>query len=123
MKEVKSLLDFSKGAIPERVQYELAKVLDNIQDPNTDEKPREITIKLVLTPDIDERKKVSIKAEISKKLRPTKPIQTAMQICAYKGENVGVELTANLDGQINLDGHAEERNIIRIFPQKAEKAI
>lgn len=52
----KSILEMSQGAILERVNYEMGKVIDNILDPNT--KPdakRKLTISLVLTPSSDRR--------------------------------------------------------------------
>lgn len=42
MKEVTSVLEFANAAAIERINYELAKVIENIQNPNTDEKPRYI---------------------------------------------------------------------------------
>lgn len=47
----KSILEMSMGAILERVDYEMGKVIDNILDPNT--KPtgkRKITVGLELIP-------------------------------------------------------------------------
>lgn len=52
----KSILEMSMGAILERVDYEMGKVLDNILDINT--KPdakRKITLNLTLTPAADRR--------------------------------------------------------------------
>ena len=45
MKEVKSLLDFADGASIERINYEMQKILENVTNPNTDEKPRKLVIK------------------------------------------------------------------------------
>lgn len=39
MKEVTSVLEFANAAAIERINYELVKVIENIQNPNTDEKP------------------------------------------------------------------------------------
>ena len=38
MKQVESILDFADGATNERINYELMKIVENIQNPNTDEK-------------------------------------------------------------------------------------
>ena len=40
MKQVSSILDFAGGASVERINYELQKILENVVNPNTDEKPR-----------------------------------------------------------------------------------
>lgn len=34
-----SILDMAIGAIKERADYEMARIIDNILDPNTDPKP------------------------------------------------------------------------------------
>lgn len=52
----KSILEMSMGAILERVDYEMGKVIDNILDPNT--KPtgkRKITVGLELIPSADRK--------------------------------------------------------------------
>ena len=36
MKQVNSVLDFANGAMTERINYELIKVMENIKNPNTD---------------------------------------------------------------------------------------
>lgn len=35
MKQVNSVLDFANGAMTERINYELTKVMENIKNPNT----------------------------------------------------------------------------------------
>lgn len=39
MKQVTSVLDFANAAAIERINYELIKVIENLQNPNTDENP------------------------------------------------------------------------------------
>lgn len=39
MKEVTSVLEFANAAAIERINYELVKVIENIQNPNTDDAP------------------------------------------------------------------------------------
>lgn len=52
----KSILEMSMGAILERVDYEMGKVLDNILDPNTKATgKRKITVGLELVPSADRR--------------------------------------------------------------------
>lgn len=51
----KSILQMAQGAIMERVDYEMSRVLDNILDPNTSATAkRKLTVTLTFTPD-DER--------------------------------------------------------------------
>ena len=49
-----TLTDIGRGAAVERFDIELQKVLDNIQDPNTDpKKARSVVLKFTITPDED----------------------------------------------------------------------
>lgn len=50
MKKVESIIDFGGGEIVDRINFEMAKVIENINNPNTDEKPRKLTIEVKLTP-------------------------------------------------------------------------
>lgn len=68
MKEVTSVLEFANAAAIERINYELVKVIENIQNPNTDEKPRKLTVELCLTP-VNNRTTVNIKTTVKKQLR------------------------------------------------------
>ena len=47
----KSIIDMAHGAFKERADYEMAKILENILDPNTKaEKKRTLTIQMVFVP-------------------------------------------------------------------------
>lgn len=48
MKKVESIIDFGGGEIVDRINFEMAKVIENINNPNTDEKPRKLTIEVKL---------------------------------------------------------------------------
>ena len=53
-----SIMQMAKGAFQERVDYEMARVIDNILDPNTKATAkRKITLTIELTPD-DERENI-----------------------------------------------------------------
>lgn len=48
----KSIIDMAQGDIKERADYEMARILDNIMDPNTTPtKKRTLTLQLVFSPD------------------------------------------------------------------------
>lgn len=56
------------GALEERFQVELARVIENMADPNTDpEQPRRITITMIFKPD-KERRKCGIALDVVSKL-------------------------------------------------------
>nr|DAH53933.1 MAG TPA: hypothetical protein [Caudoviricetes sp.] len=113
MKKTQSLLDLNEGSIKERVNYEMQKVLENIQDPNTDEKPREINIKAKITP-VAGRKTYNVNVEVSKKLRPTKTINFGVQQTKLDGAECLVEIIDETDGQIDMDGEVKERSYFEV---------
>jgi hypothetical protein len=53
LKNVDSVLQFADSAIIGRINYEMRKVLENISNPNTDEKTRKLTIEMDFTPNKD----------------------------------------------------------------------
>ena len=113
----KSLLQMAMGAIEERVDYEMGRVIDNILDPNTKATAkRKITVSLELTPD-DARKTISVAATAKSALVPTNPIATSLYITAdpHDGEVMVVEMVPQVPGQVAFDGDEQsEPRILRI---------
>ena len=72
MYDPKSILQMARGAFQERVDLEMAKVIDNILDPNT--KPtqkRKLTLTIEFTPDDDRQNiGVSVSVKYSLSLQP-----------------------------------------------------
>ena len=102
----KSILEMSMGAILERVDYEMGRVLDNILDPNT--KPtgkRKITISLELVPSAD-RRTTTVLTTAKATLVPTDPVTTSLYITNQPttGEMVVAEMVPQVPGQTALDG-------------------
>lgn len=104
-----SILQMAKGAIQERVDYEVTKVIDNILDVNTDAKTkRKITLTIELKPD-ENRQFISLSASAKSTLAPVVPIGTTLGIAADRnGEMVIVETIPQVPGQINMDGEEQE---------------
>ena len=104
-----SILQMAKGAIQERVDYEVAKVIDNILDVNTDAKTkRKITLTIELKPD-ENRQFISLNASAKSTLAPVVPIGTTLGIAADKnGEMVIVETVPQIPGQMSMDGGVQE---------------
>lgn len=74
----KSITEMAMGAIQERVDYEMSKIIDNIIDPNTNPtKKRQLTLTITFEPD-DERRMVKVSAQSKSKLEPTSPVATAL---------------------------------------------
>ena len=102
----KSILEMSMGAILERVDYEMGRVLDNILDPNT--KPtgkRKSTISLELVPSAD-RRTITVLTTAKATLVPTDPVTTSLYITNQPttGEMVVAEMVPQVPGQTALDG-------------------
>lgn len=65
-----SLIDMANGAIKERLDYEMGRVIQNISDPNTKATAkRTITVKITLEPD-EERQHVEVSATLPAPWQP-----------------------------------------------------
>lgn len=104
----KSILDMAEGAIKERCDIEMPKIIDNIMDINTAAtKARELKLTVKFTPSSD-RKNVQVSTQAQCKLQPTEPLATALYIGADENGEVGaVELTRQIPGQMNIDGQEQ----------------
>lgn len=105
-----SILQMARGAIQERIDYEMAKVIDNILDPNTDATTkRKLTLTIELRPD-DNRQTVFVSCGANSKLCPTNPVSTSLYITGdgMNGEVVAVEMVPNVPGQQNIFGAEQE---------------
>lgn len=113
-----SITRLAQGAIEERINLEMPKILDNIADLNTKAgKKRILTIKMEFTPD-ETRQHIDVKTIVSSKLEPTNPIQTALALGKDKqtGEQLAVELVPNLPGQLAFDGsEQEEPKVVKLL--------
>ena len=88
----KSILEMSMGAILERVDYEMGKVMDNILDPNT---------------------KATAKRKIS--------VTTSLYItnAPSTGELLVAEMAPQVPGQLALDGEEQDHPKILKFKRQA----
>lgn len=121
MSELKrdSILRMASGAIEEKVDYEVSRVIDNILDVNTDQKAkRKITITLVFQPDA-ERKHIAIAAEAKSTLAPTAAVATSMMITSDgNGEMVVAEMVPQIPGQLSMSGAEQPQpKILRLVNQ------
>lgn len=124
MKFKKSILEMAEGAIMQKLDIELAKVVKNINDINTDPtKPRKINISLTFKPDT-ERKTISVFATINTSLQPINPTTINLfnmnDINRETGEvkKTLVEMTAGLPGQMDIFGNVIEPEAIQIIDIK-----
>lgn len=115
--EQKSILCMAKGGIEERADYEMAKIMENILDPNTNPtKKRTLTLVVELTPDND-RRQITVKVTAKSKLEPTNPVSTSLYITGdANGEVVAVEMVPQIPGQTNMDGgEQDEPQVLRLI--------
>lgn len=106
----RSILEMARGAFQERVDYEMAKVIDNILDANTiATKDRKISVTLKFTPD-NERSNIGVAFEVKSVLAPSAPTKTSLYIAgdSSTGEVQVVEMLPQLPGQMRMDGGESE---------------
>lgn len=107
----KSLLEMARGAFLEQVDYEMAKVIDNILDPNTKATgKRKITVTMELTPD-DSRRQIGVSFATKLALVATNPLTTSLYVIGDTGtgEMCVVEMVPQIPGQMELNGAEQER--------------
>lgn len=112
----KSILELARGAILERADYEMSKILDNITDVNTKAaKKRTLTLTVEFLPD-DERVTVQVRAVAKSKLEPTNAVSTSLYITGdTNGEVTAVEMVPQVPGQTAIDGGEQARpNMLRL---------
>ena len=105
----KSSLEMARGAIIERADYEMGRIMQNILDPNT--KPtekRKLTITIEFSPD-DDRAMIGISVTAKSALAATTAIKTAIYASVGSfGEFSAVEMTPQVPGQMKIDGTEQE---------------
>lgn len=114
-----SLLQMAKGAIQERVDYEVSRVVDNILDMNTEAKvKRKVVLTIVMVPD-DDRQVVKIEASAKSTLAPVTPVGTSLVITADgNGEMMLAEIIPQVPGQISITGEEQEKpKILKLAAQ------
>ena len=114
IKEI-GILDMMNGAIGERAAYELSRIMKNCRDLNTEaKKARTLTIKLSIVP-TENRDSVAVRAEVSSKLVPVKPIDGALLLGGTMDEPVVMENTPQVPGQRDIyGGEQDEPKIIKL---------
>lgn len=105
MSTQKSVLEMARGAIMERADYEMSRLMENIRDANTSATAvRTLTITLKLKPD-DTRQNIALSATAKSTLAATNPVTTALYDA---GENDVVEMVPQIPGQFGMDGREQE---------------
>lgn len=102
------LENFADGAVAERFNIELKKVLENLVDPNTDAKKKR-KVQLTVTVKGNEKRELA-EIEISAKttLAPANAIETTIIIDRDKNGITGKELKSGIPGQTFFDSETGE---------------
>ena len=104
-----SILQMARGAIMERIDYEMTKVVDNILDPNTEATAkRKVQLTIEFRPDSN-RQTVGVACAVKSALVPTNPVATALYITGDRmGEVTAVEMVPNVPRQMDMLGDEQE---------------
>lgn len=113
MEKVDSIIEFGGGEIIDRINFELAKVIGNINNIHTDEKPRKLTVEIQLTPEND-RKNIKISTVVKSKISPIKAVTTSMVVQQNESKLVAFEADGLGDGQVDIFGEVHKVKYIDI---------
>jgi uncharacterized protein YuzE len=101
------LATFAGGALQERMNIDVNKVLENVMDPNTDSgKARSVTLKITFKPN-EARNVANVTVTSKISVSPAKDLSSSIMIdYDDNGEIVGRELVSGIKGQsfISEDG-------------------
>lgn len=114
-----SILEMAMGAIKERVDYEMGRIIDNILDINTPpSKKRKLTLTVELTPD-SERQTIGVSVVAKSTLVPTNPVITSLYVVGdtASGEAQVVEMVPQIPGQTAMDGAEQSEPKVLKFKQ------
>lgn len=103
--ELLDLQNIAGGALREKADDAMCKVLENMQDPNTPWKAkRQITIKIAFTQN-EERDDTAVDLSVEMKLAPVSPVRTRMSIGRdlRDGKIYAEEYGRQIKGQMSLE--------------------
>lgn len=109
--ELLNLQRLAGGALQEKVNEAMGRVLVNMQDPNTPwKKQRSISLKITFAQN-EERDDVDVAISVETKLAAVSPITTRMSVGTdlKTGENFAYEYGKQVKGQISLEDYLPEQ--------------
>lgn len=119
-KNQKSILEMARGAIMERADYEMAAIVKNIQDVNTNPtKERVLTLTVKFKPDT-ERQQIAVNVIAKSKLEPTNPVTTSLYLTGDGDKVQAVEMVPQIPGQQSIFGEEQgEPSVLRLVKAEA----
>ena len=105
-----SILQMAKGAIQERVDYEVSRVIDNILDVNTKAtEKRKVVLTIEMKPD-EQRQVITMSATAKSTLAATTPIASSLVVTSDEdGKPMVAEIVPQVPGQMAIDGTEQEK--------------
>ena len=85
------ILGIQNGQAIKNINYELEKIIKNINDINTDDKPRELNVKFKIIP-INNKKQLVIECTPTAKLRPLNKVRSTLFNIQEADKETGVIL-------------------------------
>ena len=113
----KSIIELAGGAVLERIDSEMARVMANIMDFQTDpKKARTITVKVSLKPKYQLRRDIIVDFEVSSKLAPREALTTVLETETDEATGLwrAVEKSGGLPGQMRMDETEEAVQAVRM---------
>lgn len=107
-REIKQLDELMDGALTERFNMEMRRVLENVFDPNTNPKAkRQIQIVIDIAPN-ERRDAAEFRVDVkSKTAPPVAMAQTVFLNMDDEGNVTATEMTREIPGQMDMDGKAQ----------------
>jgi len=107
-RQIKQLDELMDGALTERFNMEMERVLGNVFDPNTNPKAkRQIQIVIDIAPN-ERRDAAEFKVDVKSKIAP--PVAIAQTVFLHmddSGNVTATEMTKEVPGQIDMDGNTQ----------------
>ena len=102
-----SILQMARGAIMERADYEMSRIMANIADPNTKATgKRKLVISMTFVPD-DDRQTIDVTVSAKSTLEPTSPVKTALYLADTDGGDITAVVCRSSSG---TNRHLRRRN-------------
>lgn len=112
-RQIKKLDELMDGALTERFNYEMERVLRNVFDRNTNPKlKRQINIVINITPN-ERRDAAEFKVDVKSKLAP--PLAVAQTVMIYQDDDGNVtatEISNQIPGQVDMEGNINIPNVV-----------
>lgn len=123
-RQIKQLDELMDGALTERFNWEMERVLKNVFDPNTDPKTkRQIQIIIEIAPN-ERRDAAAFKVDVKSKIAP--PVAMTQTCFLYQddeGNVTATEITRQVPGQMDMDGNEQPMpRVVEFGRNQKEKA-